>query len=333
MLPWQRALLDLRAEFLALSHADLHCVVVRQSVGFAESHPSTGDQFPSSEMWTDEKPIVYEIYMECSPAAGSRFRLKPIIYGNDRASLPAFERLSREAFGCISREPQSSGSQLGSMPLWVDRVADLALEKRPDSPLAADAFRFRTLSDPSDPGPPTDQDLAARAMEPHYIRLPSNVFRSSVWAIDLILHDSEQFTQLITPTGIVSSAPTASPDVRPSQGASPGNVPSATNQHEGKLSGKNIPAKPRRKRDGEKTLKVVGFLQIYMEGYNAGVIQEPLPNGAGIARHLKVSESTVSRVGRRWIRDHRRKLKDEMLINGWKDKHGDMDAYLEGNER
>jgi hypothetical protein len=66
-------------------------------------------------------------------------------------------------------------------------------------------------------------------------------------------------------------------------------------------------------RDGTKTLKVIGWLNIYLESYDTGETADPLPTVKDIARRLGVSESLVSRVGRKWVNEHRQVIKREML--------------------
>jgi hypothetical protein len=161
---------------------------------------------------------------------------------------------------------------------WVNFIADLALEKRLDSPLVADAFRCRPLSLRSDFRPPiehTDEDRAALAAEPHFICLPSDVFQASAWATDLLLHDTDRSTPSSQPTPPLD---TAQPVV-PKQSPSPETE-----------SRKNA----RRRRDEGKDDRCVGVYLKYLES------NETPPGPTVIAAEVGCHPSTASRAIKKW---------------------------------
>jgi hypothetical protein len=198
-----------------------------------------------------------------------------IIYGSDRYSFQEFRRLCRDVTRCVTRDSQTLPAEQAPLEWWVNRVAELALEKRPDSPLVADAYRCRPLSHPGDFRPPTDEDLAALAREPHYIKLPSNVFQCSVWAIDLILQ---------------AAGPSPSPPSQPIPplSAAPGDTPEAATEPEatrgkGKASGPLVvlgrPADEptvRGKRKPRLTDARYAVIQALLQAGDAGLIGDDL---------------------------------------------------------
>jgi hypothetical protein len=193
MLPWQTALRDLRPDFLSHSNAELYCIIIRCKIDSWPSRSSNDSlPIPFGEPWMHGKPFIPSGVIICEYFTTHRkceFRLE--FFGNGHSSLPEFRRLACEAARCIEPNP-SSTSEACLIGIWVNHVAELACQKRPGTPLVADAFRCDSPTLPGDVRNSTDEELTRQEKEPNCVILPSNVFRASIWAIDLILHDVEQ---------------------------------------------------------------------------------------------------------------------------------------------
>ena len=188
MLPWQTALRDLRSTFYTNSHNNIYELIIRAKIDFNSLGPSEHLALPDGI--SEVTPIGHPQEFQFASPSKPGWRIRPVFFGSDSASLPEFLRLAREAARCIFREPSSPTDETLLPVRWLNFVVDLALEQKSGSPLIANALRCRPLSHPLDFSPCTDEELAVLLYEPHYIRLPSNVFRASVWAIDLVLHES-----------------------------------------------------------------------------------------------------------------------------------------------
>jgi len=88
--------------------------------------------------------------------------------------------------------------------------------------------------------------------------------------------------------------------------------------------------KPQRKRDGSQELKVLKYLEMYLQvssdAKKSGDSQFPLPSQKAIAKLLEVSESMVSRVMKPWMEEHQSELQAEVL-SGYKHR-GKIEAIF-----